>query len=199
MTLRGMKIKWLSSLLLLAGCGVNNTTEGDTSAYKAAKSQGDIYQFTMKSLEGKDIPLSEYKGKVVLIVNTASKCGLTPQYKQIEALYEKYKDRGLVVLGFPANDFLSQEPGSDSEIGEFCQRNYGVSFPMFSKIEVTGNNKAPLYKFLTEKANNGVVDAAVTWNFQKFLIDKQGHVVTYFKPKTEVTEDSVIKAIEGLL
>ena len=182
------------------GCGVNNnSTEGDTSAYKASSAKGDIYQFTMKSLTGQDIPLSTYKGKVVLIVNTASKCGLTPQYKDIEALYEKYKDKGLVVLGFPANDFLRQEPGSDSEIGEFCQKNYGVSFPMFSKIEVTGSTKHPLYKYLTEKKENGVVDAAVTWNFQKFLIDKNGHIVTYFKPKTEVTEPTVIKAIEEIL
>jgi glutathione peroxidase len=182
------------------GCGVNNnSTEGDTSAYKASSAKGDIYQFTMKSLTGQDIPLSTYKGKVVLIVNTASKCGLTPQYKDIEALYEKYKDKGLVVLGFPANDFLRQEPGSDSEIGEFCQKNYGVSFPMFSKIEVTGSTKHPLYKYLTEKNENGVVDAAVTCNFQKFLIDKNGHIVTYFKPKTEVTEPTVIKAIEEIL
>jgi glutathione peroxidase len=195
-----MKIKWVSALLLLMGCGVsNNSAEGDTTAYKASEAKGDIYQFTMKSLTGQDVPLSTYKGKVVLIVNTASKCGLTPQYKDIEALYEKYKDRGLVVLGFPANDFLRQEPGSDSEIGEFCQKNYGVSFPMFSKIEVTGSTKHPLYKYLTEKKENGVVDAAVTWNFQKFLIDKNGHIVTYFKPKTEVKEPTVIKAIEEIL
>jgi glutathione peroxidase len=195
-----MRIKWVSAVLLLFGCGVNNNTaEGDTSAYKAAQAKGDIYQFTMKSLTGQDVPLSTYKGKVVLIVNTASKCGLTPQYKGIEALYEKYKDKGLVVLGFPANDFLRQEPGSNSEIGEFCQKNYGVSFPMFSKIEVTGKDKNPLYKYLTEKKENGVVDAAVTWNFQKFLIDKNGHVVTYFKPNTEVTEPTVVKAIEDLL
>lgn len=195
-----MRIKWVSAIMLLLGCGVNNnTTEGDTTGYKASQAKGDIYQFTMKSLTGQDVPLSTYKGKVVLIVNTASKCGLTPQYKDIEALYEKYKDKGLVVLGFPANDFLRQEPGSNSEIGEFCQKNYGVTFPMFSKIEVTGKDKAPLYKYLTEKSENGVIDAAVTWNFQKFLIDKNGHVVTYFKPNTEVTEPTVIKAIEDLL
>jgi glutathione peroxidase len=195
-----MRIKWVSALLLLMGCAANNNSpEGDVSAYKSEKPKADIYKFTMQSLTGQDIPLSTYKGKVVLIVNTASKCGLTPQYKDIEALYEKYKDRGLVVLGFPANDFLRQEPGSNSEIGEFCQKNYGVSFPMFSKIEVTGNSKHPLYKFLTEKKENGVVDAAVTWNFQKFLIDKEGHVVTYFKPGTEVTQPTVIKAIEDLL
>lgn len=191
--------KVITSLLLLAGCGVHNSPEGDTTAYKANKGGETIYKFTMNSLAGEPVSLERYKGKVVLIVNTASKCGLTPQYKNIEALYEKYKDRGLVVLGFPANDFLAQEPGTDSEIGEFCQRNYGVSFPMFSKIEVTGKNMAPLYKFLTKKKENGVVDADVTWNFQKFLIDKEGHVVTYFKPKTEVTEPQVVKAIEDLL
>lgn len=192
--------KYFASLLLLAGCGVKGSPEGDTTSYNAsATSTATIYQFTMKDIAGNDVPLSNYKGKVVLIVNVASKCGYTPQYKSLEEAYEKYKDKGLVILGFPANDFLSQEPGSNSEIAQFCSRNYGVSFPMFSKIEVTGKDKAPLYKFLTTKAENGSVDAPVSWNFQKFLIDKQGRVVTYFKPATEVNEPEVVKAIEGLL
>lgn len=195
-----MKVKWISSLLILAGCGVHNSPEGDMAAYKAnTKTDATIYQFTMNSLTEQPVPLSTYKGKVVLIVNTASKCGLTPQYKEIEALYEKYKDQGLVVLGFPANNFLSQEPGNNTEIGEFCQKNYGVTFPMFSKISVKGSDQAPLYKFLTDKKQNGTVDAEVTWNFQKFLIDRNGKVVTYFKPSTVVTDSTVIKAIEGLL
>jgi glutathione peroxidase len=155
-----------------------------------------VYDFTVKDIEGKDVSLSQYKGKVLLIVNVASLCGNTPQYKDIEALYEKYKDKGLIVLGFPANNFMGQEPGSNKEIKEFCTKEYAVTFPMFSKISVKGDDQAPLYAYLTQKSENGVIDAKVTWNFQKFLVGKDGRVITSFSPKTKVTEQAVVDALQ---
>lgn len=161
--------------------------------------QKSVYDYTMKNIDGKDVNLGIYKGKVLLIVNVASLCGNTPQYKDIEATYEKYKDKGLVVLGFPANNFRGQEPGSDQEIKQFCTREYAVTFPMFSKISVKGKDIDPLYKFLTNKEQNNVIDAPVTWNFQKFLIDKHGNVVTSYAPKKSVTDADVIADIEKQL
>lgn len=155
-----------------------------------------IYDFKMKNIDGKEVPLGEYKGKVVLIVNVASLCGNTPQYKDIEALYEKYKDKGFVVLGFPANNFMGQEPGSNEKIKAFCTREYAVTFPMFSKISVKGNDMDPLYKYLTSKEENGVLDAPVKWNFQKFLIGRDGKVITSIGNHTSVTEPEVVKSIE---
>jgi glutathione peroxidase len=161
--------------------------------------QKSIYDFKMKMLNGSEKSLSDYKGKVVLIVNVASKCGLTPQYKDLEATYKKYKDQGLVILGFPANNFLWQEPGEDSEIASFCQANYGVTFDMFSKISVKGSDMHPLYQFLTQKKYNKLEDANIKWNFQKFLIDKEGNVKKVINPKTKVTDSVVIADIESLL
>jgi glutathione peroxidase len=161
--------------------------------------QKSIYDFKMKMLNGTEKSLSDYKGKVVLIVNVASKCGLTPQYKDLEATYKKYKDQGLVILGFPANNFLWQEPGEDSEIASFCQANYGVTFDMFSKISVKGSDMHPLYQFLTQKKYNKLEDASIKWNFQKFLIDKEGNIVKAISPKTKVTDSVVIADIEALL
>jgi glutathione peroxidase len=158
-----------------------------------------VYDFTVKDIDGKDVSLSQYKGKVLLIVNVASLCGNTPQYKDIEALYEKYKSKGLVVLGFPANNFMGQEPGSDKEIKQFCTKEYAVTFPMFSKISVKGKDIAPLYSYLTQKSENGVVDAKVGWNFQKFLISKKGTVVQSVAPGTSVNNEEVMKAIERAL
>jgi glutathione peroxidase len=158
-----------------------------------------VYDFTMKDIDGKDVSLGQYKGKVLLIVNVASLCGNTPQYSDIEALYEKYKDKGLVVLGFPANNFMSQEPGDNKEIKQFCTTKYAVKFPMFSKISVKGKDMAPLYSYLTQKSENGAVDAEVKWNFQKFLVSKNGQVITSFSPKTKVTESEVVSAIEKAL
>ncbi len=158
-----------------------------------------VYDFKMKNIDGKEVALDTYKGKVLLFVNVASKCGLTPQYKDIQALYEKYKDKGLVVLGFPANDFMGQEPGSDKDIKEFCSLKYDVTFPMFSKISVKGSDQHPLYKYLTSKAENGVIDAKVSWNFQKFLVSKSGKVITSFSPQTSVADADVTKAIEAAL
>jgi glutathione peroxidase len=158
-----------------------------------------IYDFNMKDIDGKQVSLSQYKGKVVLIVNVASLCGNTPQYKDIEAMYEKYKDKGLVVLGFPANNFMGQEPGSDEKIKAFCSREYHVTFPMFSKISVKGSDMHPLYKFLTEKTENGVIDAPVKWNFQKFLIGRDGRVITSIGNHTSVNEPEVVSQIEAAL
>ena len=135
-----------------------------------------IYDFKVPALSGGTINLADYKGKKILIVNTASKCGYTPQYAGLEELYKAHKDK-MVIIGFPANDFGGQEPGSNEEIGEFCQKNYGVSFPMAAKVSVKGDDMAPIYHWLTEKSKNGVQDANVKWNFHKFLIDENGHLV----------------------
>lgn len=176
--------------------------EGLLNSYELNKNQNTdktIYQFTMNDIDGKPVSLADYKGKVVMIVNVASKCGLTPQYEELQALYEKNKDKGFVILAFPANNFLGQEPGSDEEIKEFCSKNYGVTFPVFSKISVKGKDMAPLYKFLTEKAENGVMETSVKWNFQKYLIDREGRFVTFFEPKTHVTETIVSEALNKIL
>jgi glutathione peroxidase len=145
-----------------------------------------LYDFKVKTLEGQDFDFSTLKGKKVMIVNTASKCGFTPQYKELEEVYEKYKDV-LVIIGFPANNFLNQEPGSASEIRQFCTINYGVTFPIMEKISVKGSDMHPLYKWLTSKAENGVLDSDVKWNFQKYLIDENGKLadVVYSKEKPD--------------
>src|SRR5687768_6155408 len=143
---------------------------------------GSIYQFTMKSIDGKEIPLEDYKGKVLLVVNVASKCGLTPQYAALEKLYKEHKDAGLVVLGFPANEFGSQEPGTDAEIREFCAQNYGVTFPMFSKIVVKGEGIHPLYEMLIASVEP---KKEIEWNFTKFLVGRDGKVLARFSTKTK--------------
>lgn len=147
---------------------------------------GSIYDFKVKTLEGDDFDLSSLKGKKVMIVNVASKCGFTPQYKDLEEMYKKYEGE-LVIIGFPANNFMGQEPGSASEIRQFCSQNYGVTFPLMEKISVKGRDMHPLYKWLTEKDNNGVMDSEVKWNFQKYLIDENGRLVDvmYSKEKPE--------------
>lgn len=159
------------------------------------KGNKTIYQFSLNTLQGKPKKLDEYKGKVLLIVNVASKCGLTPQYAELENIYKEYKGKGLEILGFPANNFLGQEPGNSQDIIEFCQINYGVSFDMFEKISVKGDDIHPLYQFLTAKKLNGQLDAPIKWNFQKFLIDKNGKVVASFEPSVKVNEKQVLSAI----
>lgn len=161
----------------------------------AAPKEKSVYDFKMKSLAGQDVDLSKYKGKVLLIVNTASKCGNTPQYAALEKLSETYRKQGLEILGFPANNFGSQEPGSNEEIGAFCTKNYGVTFDMFSKISVKGADKAPLYTYLTEEANPQF-KGDVTWNFEKFLISRDGKLVGRFTPKTQPGSPEVVAAIE---
>ena len=155
-----------------------------------------FYDFTVKTIDGKDFPLSSLKGKKVLVVNVASKCGLTPQYAQLEKLYEKYKDKDFVIVGFPANNFMGQEPGSNEEIAQFCSLNYDVTFPMMAKISVKGKEIAPLYQWLTEKKLNGKEDASVQWNFQKFMIDENGNWVGLASPKESPFSEKIITWIE---
>ena len=157
----------------------------------------DFYRFKATTLDGQNFDLSTLKGKKVLVVNTASKCGLTPQYAQLEKLYEKYKDRNFVIIGFPANNFASQEPGNNAEIKTFCTQNYGVTFPMMSKISVKGTDIDPLYAWLTSKAENGILDAPVQWNFQKFLIDENGQLADVELPKVLPDDEKIVKWIEG--
>lgn len=157
--------------------------------------KGNIYNFTCKNISGNDFNFSDLKGKKVMIVNTASKCGLTPQYKQLQELYDTYKEDNFVIVGFPANNFMSQEPGSNDEIAAFCQVNFGVTFPMMSKISVKGNDMHEIYQFLTEKKLNGVKDSQVSWNFQKYLIDESGELVDVISPQTLPNDESIINWI----
>jgi glutathione peroxidase len=155
-----------------------------------------FYDFKVKTLEGGTFDFSSLKGKKVMVINTASKCGNTPQYKDLEEVYEKYRDN-FVIIGFPANNFGSQEPGTAAEIRKFCTENYGVTFPLMEKISVKGNDMAPIYKWLTSKANNGVMDSEVKWNFQKYLIDENGKLVSVMDPKEKITSDKVIAWISS--
>jgi len=157
----------------------------------------NFYDFTVQDIDGKDFNLSGLKGKKVMVVNVASKCGLTPQYQQLEELYKKYKDKDFMIIGFPANDFGKQEPGTNEEIKEFCSINYGVTFPMMSKIPVKGKDIHPLYKWLTLKSENGKEDAEVQWNFQKFLIDENGNWIKSISPRTSPIDDEIIMWING--
>jgi glutathione peroxidase len=147
-----------------------------------------VYDFTVKTIRGEEQSLADYRGKVLLIVNTASKCGFTPQYKELEELYEQYRDRGFVVLGFPCNQFGHQEPGTEEEIEQFCQVNYGVTFPMFAKVDVNGENAHPLFQYLKEKAPGVFGTKAIKWNFTKFLVDRNGNVVARFASQTKPSE-----------
>ena len=153
-----------------------------------------IHEFKVKTLEGADFNFASLKGKKVLIVNTASECGYTPQYKDLEALYEKYSSKNFVIVGFPCNDFGGQEPGTSAEIKTFCTKNYGVTFPMMEKVNIA---TSPVYKWLTSKAENGVLDATVKWNFNKFLIDENGHLVKYFASNVKPMDPEITKWIEG--
>jgi glutathione peroxidase len=166
-----------------------------TAALFAATMQAaTIYDFTMKSIDGAPTPLSEYKGKVVLVVNVASKCGYTPQYEGLEAIYKKYRDKGLVVLGFPANNFMSQEPGTEAEIKQFCTRKYNVDFPMFSKSDVKGDGETPLYHYLTAEKGG-----EIKWNFTKFLIGRDGTILARFEPAVKPDSPEVTAAVETAL
>jgi glutathione peroxidase len=166
---------------------------------KAEKKGTGVLNFTMKSLDGKEVDLSKYKGKVVLLVNVASFCGNTPQYKGLEALYRKYKDDGLVVIGVPANEFGKQEPGTDEQIAKFCKSKYDVTFPMMSKQVVKGEGICPLYKYLTSKESDPEFAGAIEWNFAKFLISRDGKVVNRFKPKAKPESKAIVSAIEKQL
>jgi glutathione peroxidase len=157
--------------------------------------QKTFHDFTVKDINGEAFALSQLKGKKVLVVNTASKCGLTPQYEGLQALYEQYGGDNFVIIGFPANNFMKQEPGSNEEIASFCSVNYGVTFPMMSKISVKGKDQHPLYMWLTSKEENGLADSKVTWNFQKYMIDEEGHLVGHFSPQTKPDHDALVQWI----
>jgi glutathione peroxidase len=165
------------------------------SSYAASS----VHEFTLNSLTGTPTPLSNFKGKVMLLVNVASQCGYTYQYEGLQALYAKYKDQGLVLAGFPANNFGAQEPGSDEQIGAFCKSKFGVTFPMFSKISVKGSDTAPLYQFLTDKKANPATGGDIQWNFTKFLVDKNGKVIARFEPAVEPNSKEIESAVTAAL
>ncbi|GAB1452823.1 glutathione peroxidase [Draconibacterium sp.] len=171
------KIALIFSMVILAG---------------AVFAQQSFYDFKVKDIEGNDFDLSTLKGKKVLVVNTASKCGLTPQYKELQQLYERYGGKKFAIIGFPANNFAQQEPGSNEEISEFCTKNYGVTFQMMEKISVKGDDMNPLYQWLTQKSENGVLDSEVGWNFQKYLIDEKGNLVKMVPSKVSPIDEQVM-------
>ena len=154
-----------------------------------------IHQFKVKSIDGGVIDFAKFNGKKILVVNTASKCGYTPQYEALEKVYETYKDK-LVIVGFPANNFGSQEPGSNDEIQQFCKARFGVTFPLASKVSVKGDDTAPIYKWLTSKDQNGVLDATIAWNFNKFLLDEDGKMIAYFPSKVKPDDEEILKYLK---
>jgi glutathione peroxidase len=181
---------------------VKDTVKDPSQAPAKAEKDGQPVsplQFKLKDIDGKDLDLAQYKGKVVLLVNVASKCGLTKQYTALQALYEKYKGQGLVVVGIPANNFNGQEPGSEAEIKEFCSSKYNVTFPMTSKISVKGEDQHPLYRFLTSKDTNGDFAGDIEWNFAKFLVDRNGNVMARFASKTTPDDPKLVGAVEKAL
>ena len=193
-------------LILIPGSGLSQVSgkeaqgSKDTAGTKAGSEEKNkeagVLSFTVKTIDGKSKKVSDYKGRVLLIVNTASKCGFTPQYKGMQELYETYKDKGFQILAFPANNFMAQEPGSDEEIRTFCQTNFGVTFDLFSKISVKGKEIHPLYKYLTEESEH---KGKISWNFNKFLIDKKGRVVARFNSYTKPKAPALVKKLETLL
>lgn len=190
-------IRTIGLLVLLAACGQHSTNSVSNAVVTEKIEvqqpvQGSVYQFSnIESLDGGILDLSAFKGKKILIVNTASRCGYTPQYKELQELSDKYKEK-LVVVGFPANNFMGQEPGTNTEIKEFCSKNYGVTFPMSAKISVKGDDMAPIYKWLTQKSLNGVLDAEVSWNFNKFLIDENGKLLAHFSSKVKPLDEEIV-------
>ena len=182
-----------ATLAIIAVFAVAQETE------KEAKPVPPVLNFTMKSLSGQDVNLATYQGKVILLVNTASKCGHTPQYKDLEALYRKYQDKGLVILGFPSNDFGKQEPGTDKEIAEFCRANYGVTFDMFSKVVVKGPEKVPLFQYLTDKQTDPKFPGEIKWNFEKFLIDRSGQIAGRYLSAVNPMGEEIVGAVEAEL
>ena len=197
MVLKGIDMKRTMAMagILLAACvGMLQAADTPNDAPKPA-----ALNFTVKTIDGKDVDLSQYLGKVILVVNVASKCGNTPQYAGLEDMYQKYEDKGFVILGFPANNFGHQEPGTNAEIMEFCKSTYDVKFPMFAKISVKGDDQAPLYKYLTSLDTAPAKKGDITWNFEKFLIGRDGSVVARFTPKTKPDDSKVVSAVESAL
>ena len=191
------KISLFIAILILSSC--QNQAQNNIKAMESQTpvQTQTIYQFKVTDLYGKEFDFSTLKGKKLLIVNTASECGLTPQYKDLEAIYSKYKDKNFVIIGFPANNFGSQEPGSNEQIAKFCQMNYGVTFPMMSKISVKGKDIHEVYKFLTQKDKNGLQDSQVEWNFQKYLINEEGELIKVLSPSVLPTDTEIVGWING--
>jgi len=162
----------------------------------AQKNLKSFYDFTVTDINGKSFSMSSLKGKKIMVVNVASKCGYTPQYEQLQKLYDTFKDKNFVIVAFPANNFANQEPGTNAEIKEFCRMNYGITFPMMQKISVKGEDQAPIYRWLTQKSENGVLDQEVTWNFQKYLIDENGKLTAVYLPKVSPLDEKIISWIE---
>ena len=189
--------------IMMSGLLFGSTLQGANATHSQntvdpQENKKNVHQFEMKSIEGDTVSLADYSGKLVLIVNTASKCGYTPQYDGLQKLYEEYADKGLVILGFPANNFMNQEPGTDEEILTFCRQNYGVTFPMFSKVSVKGDDQDALFSFLTN-AENPDFTGNIRWNFEKFLVNKDGELVRRFRSGTKPDSKEFIGAIEQLL
>ena len=183
----------LSMVAFIQGCAQKKS---ETSKAKTQELMGTtIYNYKVEGLEGGEINFADFKGKKILIVNTASECGFTKQYADLEQLYKDYKDK-LVIIGFPANNFGGQEPGTNEEIGAFCQRNYGVTFPMAAKVSVKGDDIAPIFKYLTEKELNGVKNSTILWNFTKFLIDENGRLIDTFVSTTKPTDEAITKYLK---
>ena len=191
-----MKINFivLVACVMLMSCQNQAKSKKETANTTTEKvMKQSIHTFKVQDIEGKEFDFASLKGKKIMVVNTASKCGLTPQYKDLQALYVEYKDKGLVIIGFPANDFMKQEPGSNEEIGAFCQKNYGVTFPMMSKITVKGKEMHPIYQFLTQKAKNGLEDSEVEWNFQKYLLNEKGELEKVISPRTNPNDKEILE------
>ena len=183
---------WLMIGTLVAGIGLAAAARGE-------EPMKSIHDFAVKDIDGREVPLADYRGQVLLVVNVASKCGFTRQYAGLEKLYQAHKDRGLAVLGFPANDFLGQEPGTEAEIKSFCSLTYGVTFPMFSKISVKGKAIHPLYAFLTSMETNPDFAGAITWNFNKFLVGRDGKILGRYGSRTEPDDPALVAAVERAL
>src|SRR5579859_4596497 len=197
MSVLSFQARWLYGLASLAAVAMITVAYGALMA--AGASGSSVYDFTLPSIDGDATPLSSYKGKVVLLVNVASRCGFTPQYSALESLYEKYRDQGFVILGFPANNFGAQEPGTNAEIKTFCSSKYNVTFPMMSKVSVKGDDTTPLYQYLTDKSANPSTGGDIQWNFTKFLIGRDGQIVARFEPKVTPDSPEVTSAIEKAL
>lgn len=185
----------LIPLLLVALFSLNKMQNANNESLKIKKMS--IHEFKVENINGEEFDFSSLKGNKIMVVNTASKCGLTPQYEKLEALYQKYKNDNFIIIGFPSNDFMGQEPGSNEEIIAFCKKNYGVSFPMMSKVKVKGNDKCDIYSFLTSKSQNGLEDNKVQWNFQKYLLDENGFLVKVLSPRTLPDDPQISSWIEG--
>lgn len=189
------KFLLLVPFLLVALFSLNKMQNANNESLKIKKMS--IHEFKVENINGEEFDFSSLNGKKIMVVNTASKCGLTPQYEKLEALYQKYKNDNFIIIGFPSNDFMGQEPGSNEEIIAFCKKNYGVSFPMMSKVKVKGNDKCDIYSFLTSKSQNGLEDNKVQWNFQKYLLDENGFLVKVLSPRTLPDDPQISSWIEG--